>query len=135
MLTSSKIEQSLETTSVWSFRLAEPCVLVMYHSMRPHPAITATLLDFMCRVSFGPSSSLVIWGEIFSLMMLCLTIFHTVAIRLVHTDHDELPPTADTTNQDGNVHFVANHPGKAGFGVREENIQSLFTKLSFHMKL
>ena len=22
----------------------------MHHSMRPHPAITATLLDFMCRV-------------------------------------------------------------------------------------
>lgn len=23
----------------------------MHHSMKPHPAITATLLDFMCRVS------------------------------------------------------------------------------------
>lgn len=28
----------------------EPAILVMYHSMRPHPAITATLLDFMCRI-------------------------------------------------------------------------------------
>ncbi|BFZ01574.1 hypothetical protein BsWGS_04613 [Bradybaena similaris] len=28
----------------------EPAVLVMFHSMRPHPAITATLLDFMCRI-------------------------------------------------------------------------------------
>lgn len=29
----------------------EPAILVMHHSMKPHPAITATLLDFMCRVS------------------------------------------------------------------------------------
>ncbi|XP_071116601.1 integrator complex subunit 3-like [Haliotis cracherodii] len=28
----------------------EPAILVMYHSMRPHPAITATLLDFLCRI-------------------------------------------------------------------------------------
>ncbi|KAK3595164.1 hypothetical protein CHS0354_002764 [Potamilus streckersoni] len=28
----------------------EPGILVMYHSMRPHPAITATLLDFLCRI-------------------------------------------------------------------------------------
>ncbi|XP_060550262.1 integrator complex subunit 3 [Pantherophis guttatus] len=28
----------------------EPAIFVMYHSMKPHPAITATLLDFMCRI-------------------------------------------------------------------------------------
>ena len=28
----------------------EPAILVMHHSMRPHPAITATLLDFVCRI-------------------------------------------------------------------------------------
>uniref|UniRef100_UPI00358E850B integrator complex subunit 3 isoform X1 n=2 Tax=Myxine glutinosa TaxID=7769 RepID=UPI00358E850B len=35
----------------------EPAILVMHHSMRPHPAITATLLDFMCRImpNFYPS--------------------------------------------------------------------------------
>ncbi|XP_078063855.1 integrator complex subunit 3-like, partial [Mustelus asterias] len=27
----------------------EPAILVMHHSMKPHPAITATLLDFICR--------------------------------------------------------------------------------------
>ncbi|XP_050400889.1 integrator complex subunit 3 [Patella vulgata] len=34
----------------------EPAILVMYHSMRPHPAITATLLDFLARsfVNFCP---------------------------------------------------------------------------------
>ena len=29
----------------------EPAILVMFHSMRNHPAITAGLLDFLCRVS------------------------------------------------------------------------------------
>uniref|UniRef100_A0ACB8G826 Integrator complex subunit 3 n=1 Tax=Sphaerodactylus townsendi TaxID=933632 RepID=A0ACB8G826_9SAUR len=28
----------------------EPAILVMHHSMKQHPAITATLLDFMCRI-------------------------------------------------------------------------------------
>jgi integrator complex subunit 3 len=28
----------------------EPAILVMHHSMKPHPAITATLLDFLCRI-------------------------------------------------------------------------------------
>ncbi|MEE6524661.1 hypothetical protein FKM82_024237, partial [Ascaphus truei] len=35
----------------------EPAILVMHHSMKPHPAITATLLDFMCRVRDPPSPS------------------------------------------------------------------------------
>lgn len=39
--------------------LPEPAILVMHHSMKPHPAITATLLDFMCRVSCpSPSGEL-----------------------------------------------------------------------------
>ena len=29
----------------------EPAILVMYHSIRSHPVITVTLLDFLCRVS------------------------------------------------------------------------------------
>lgn len=29
----------------------EPAILVMYHSMRSHPVISVTLLDFLCRVS------------------------------------------------------------------------------------
>uniref|UniRef100_A0A8B9F1J5 Integrator complex subunit 3 n=1 Tax=Amazona collaria TaxID=241587 RepID=A0A8B9F1J5_9PSIT len=32
----------------------EPAILVMHHSMKPHPAITATLLDFMCRLPMAP---------------------------------------------------------------------------------
>lgn len=35
----------------------EPAILVMYHSMRSHPAITATLLDFLCRVRFFMSGN------------------------------------------------------------------------------
>lgn len=36
----------------------EPAILVMHHSMKPHPAITATLLDFMCRVRAAPRTQL-----------------------------------------------------------------------------
>ncbi|KAG1669362.1 Integrator complex subunit 3 [Nymphon striatum] len=36
----------------------EPAILVMHHSMRVHPVITATLLDFLCRIipNFNPSA-------------------------------------------------------------------------------
>ncbi|XP_059154214.1 integrator complex subunit 3-like isoform X2 [Physella acuta] len=46
----------------------EPAVLVMFHSMRPHPAITATLLDFMCRImnNFSPSHTPQIRNSIFT---------------------------------------------------------------------
>ncbi|XP_071498846.1 integrator complex subunit 3-like [Diadema antillarum] len=35
----------------------EPAILVMHHSLRTHPAITVTLLDFLCRIiyNFFPS--------------------------------------------------------------------------------
>ncbi|XP_075922994.1 integrator complex subunit 3 isoform X3 [Petromyzon marinus] len=48
----------------------EPAILVMHHSMRPHPAITATLLDFMCRIMpnfYPPLESLVRQGVYSSL--------------------------------------------------------------------
>lgn len=37
----------------------EPAILVMHHSMRSHPAVTATLLDFLCRIipNFYPQLS------------------------------------------------------------------------------
>ncbi|XP_064619103.1 integrator complex subunit 3-like [Lineus longissimus] len=46
----------------------EPAILVMYHSMRPHPAITATLLDFMCRImpNFYPTLASTVRSGIFS---------------------------------------------------------------------
>ncbi|XP_005091080.1 integrator complex subunit 3 isoform X2 [Aplysia californica] len=46
----------------------EPAVLVMFHSMRPHPAITATLLDFMCRImnNFSVTHSAQIRNSIFT---------------------------------------------------------------------
>ncbi|KAB7497165.1 Integrator complex subunit 3-like protein [Armadillidium nasatum] len=35
----------------------EPGILVMYHSLRPHPVLTTSLLDFLCRIipNFHPS--------------------------------------------------------------------------------
>lgn len=50
--------------------LPEPAILVMHHSMKPHPAITATLLDFMCRVSPPPPCS---QGSSLGRQMSCVT--------------------------------------------------------------
>jgi len=46
----------------------EPAILVMHHSMRPHPAITATLLDFICRIlnNFCPALTDKVRGGIYS---------------------------------------------------------------------
>jgi integrator complex subunit 3 len=37
----------------------EPAILVMFHSIRSHPAITATLLDFLCRVCINICEKLI----------------------------------------------------------------------------
>lgn len=46
----------------------EPAILVMHHSMRSHPAVTATLLDFLCRIitNFYPPLTEKVRGGIFS---------------------------------------------------------------------
>ncbi|XP_041430532.1 integrator complex subunit 3 isoform X2 [Xenopus laevis] len=46
----------------------EPAILVMHHSMKPHPAITATLLDFMCRIipNFYPPLEGIVRQGVFS---------------------------------------------------------------------
>merc|ERR1719195_2335233 len=46
----------------------EPAILVMHHSMRPHPAITATLLDFLCRIiqNFYPAEQEKVRAGIYS---------------------------------------------------------------------
>ncbi|CAL4137794.1 unnamed protein product, partial [Meganyctiphanes norvegica] len=40
----------LYKTEVDNIMNIEPGILVMYHSMRPHPLLTTSLLDFICRV-------------------------------------------------------------------------------------
>ncbi|KAJ9597651.1 hypothetical protein L9F63_011485, partial [Diploptera punctata] len=46
----------------------EPAILVMHHSMRSHPAVTATLLDFLCRIipNFYPALADKVRAGIFS---------------------------------------------------------------------
>lgn len=46
----------------------EPAILVMHHSMRSHPAVTATLLDFLCRIipNFYPALADKVRSGIFS---------------------------------------------------------------------
>lgn len=46
----------------------EPAILVMHHSMRSHPAVSATLLDFLCRIiaNFYPPLTEKVRNGIFS---------------------------------------------------------------------
>ena len=46
----------------------EPAILVMHHSLRPHPAITSTLLDFLCRIlhNFYPAEQEKVRAGIYS---------------------------------------------------------------------
>ncbi|XP_063981917.1 integrator complex subunit 3 isoform X1 [Diachasmimorpha longicaudata] len=46
----------------------EPAILVMHNSMRSHPAVTATLLDFLCRIipNFHPTLTEKVRNGIFS---------------------------------------------------------------------
>ena len=46
----------------------EPAILVMHHSLRPHPAITSTLLDFLCRIlhNFYPAEQEKVKNGIYS---------------------------------------------------------------------
>ncbi|MGH0186264.1 UNVERIFIED_CONTAM: hypothetical protein FKN15_020800 [Acipenser sinensis] len=57
LLTTCTPQFNLASRSLCFTPLPEPAILVMHHSMKPHPAITATLLDFMCRIipNFFPS--------------------------------------------------------------------------------
>ena len=52
----------------------EPAILVMHHSMRPHPAITATLLDFLCRIiaNFHPREQEAVRSGIYSSLRMIL---------------------------------------------------------------
>ena len=52
----------------------EPAILVMHHSMRPHPAITATLLDFLCRIihNFHPKEQEAVRNGIYSSLRMIL---------------------------------------------------------------
>ena len=59
----------------------EPAILVMHHSLRPHPAITSTLLDFLCRIlnNFYPAEQEKVKNGIYS------SLRQIVDKRVLHT--------------------------------------------------
>jgi len=75
----------------FSLYVVEPAILVMHHSMRSHPAVTATLLDFLCRVSFYT-----IWICIFLyfIRMFNIVMFAHCLFMMQNcfTDHSKLLP-------------------------------------------
>jgi len=71
--------------------VVEPAILVMHHSMRSHPAVTATLLDFLCRVSFCTIYEMYF---LYFILMLNIVMFAHCLFMMQNcfTDHSKLLP-------------------------------------------
>ncbi|XP_076443477.1 integrator complex subunit 3-like [Babylonia areolata] len=69
----------------------EPAILVMYNSMKQHPAITATLLDFMCRImgNFCPRHSTEIREGVYSALR---TILDKEVLQIANPPSKNLDP-------------------------------------------
>ncbi|XP_013140527.1 PREDICTED: integrator complex subunit 3 homolog [Papilio polytes] len=104
----------------------EPAILVMHHSMRSHPAVTATLLDFLCRIIpnyYPPFSDKVRQGIFNSLQQI---IEKRVLPNLQPLfDSPKLDRELRTTVRETFKEFCSNSNGEGCSGVREEGLDDL----------
>lgn len=100
----------------------EPAILVMHHSMRSHPAVTATLLDFLCRIIpnfYPPFAEKVRQGIYKSLQQI---IEKRVLPNLQPLfDSPKLDRELRTTVRDTFKEFCSNSNGDGVSGNREES--------------
>lgn len=99
----------------------EPAILVMHHSMRSHPAVTATLLDFLCRIIpnfYPPYADKVRQGIFNSLQQI---IEKRVLPNLQPLfDSPKLDRELRTTVRETFKEFCSNGNGEGVSGIREE---------------
>lgn len=104
----------------------EPAILVMHHSMRSHPAVTATLLDFLCRIIpnfYPPFADKVKQGIFNSLQQI---IEKRVLPNLQPLfDSPKLDRELRTTVRETFKEFCGNGNGEGVAGVREEGNEEL----------
>lgn len=105
----------------------EPAILVMHHSMRSHPAVTATLLDFLCRIIpnfYPPFADKVRQGIYNSLQQI---IEKRVLPNLQPLfDSPKLDRELRTTVRETFKEFCTNGNGEGGVsGVRDDNNEDL----------
>ncbi|KAL4704469.1 hypothetical protein ACJJTC_019568 [Scirpophaga incertulas] len=99
----------------------EPAILVMHHSMRSHPAVTATLLDFLCRIIpnyYPPFADKVRQGIFSSLQQ----IIEKRVLANLHPlfDSPKLDRELRTTVRETFKEFCNNGNGEGMSGLREE---------------
>ncbi|XP_034833377.1 integrator complex subunit 3 homolog [Maniola hyperantus] len=104
----------------------EPAILVMHHSMRSHPAVTATLLDFLCRIIpnfYPPFADRVKQGIFNSLQQI---IEKRVLPNLQPLfDSPKLDRELRTTVRDTFKEFCSNGNGEGVSGNRDEGSEDL----------
>lgn len=104
----------------------EPAILVMHHSMRSHPAVTATLLDFLCRIIpnfYPPYADKVKQGIFNSLQQI---IEKRVLPNLQPLfDSPKLDRELRTTVRETFKEFCSNGNGEGVSGIRDEGNEDL----------
>ncbi|KAJ8714539.1 hypothetical protein PYW07_002764 [Mythimna separata] len=104
----------------------EPAILVMHHSMRSHPAVTATLLDFLCRIipNFYPSFAEKVRQGIFNSLQ---QIIEKRVLPNLHPlfDSPKLDRELRTTVRETFKEFCTNGNGEGVSGIREEGNDDL----------
>ncbi|XP_072938323.1 integrator complex subunit 3 [Epargyreus clarus] len=104
----------------------EPAILVMHHSMRSHPAVTATLLDFLCRIIpnfYPPFADKVKQGIFNSLQQI---IEKRVLPNLQPLfDSPKLDRELRTTVRETFKEFCTNGNGEGASGIRDEGNEEL----------
>ncbi|GBP60192.1 Integrator complex subunit 3 homolog [Eumeta japonica] len=104
----------------------EPAILVMHHSMRSHPAVTATLLDFLCRIIpnfYPPYADKVRQGIFNSLQQI---IEKRVLPNLQPLfDSPKLDRELRTTVRDTFKEFCGNGNGEGVAGIKDEGNEDL----------
>lgn len=104
----------------------EPAILVMHHSMRSHPAVTATLLDFLCRIipNFHPAYADKVRQGIFNSLQ---QIIEKRVLPNLHPlfDSPKLDRELRTTVRETFKEFCTNGNGEGVSGMKEEGNEEL----------
>lgn len=104
----------------------EPAILVMHHSMRSHPAVTATLLDFLCRIipNFYPPFADKVRQGIFNSLQ---QIIEKRVLPNLHPlfDSPKLDRELRTTVRETFKEFCTNGNGEGVSGSRDEGNEDI----------
>lgn len=104
----------------------EPAILVMHHSMRSHPAVTATLLDFLCRIipNYCPPHADKVKNGIFKALQQIIEKRVLPNLQPLF-DSPKLDRELRTTVRDTFKEFCSNGNGEGVSGTKEEEVSGL----------